>query len=101
MATMKKRIVLRTIARKEYDEAGDWYEARRRGLGVSFTEAVELVLDQIATQPDFYAIVQDDTREAVVRGFPYCVYYCEEVTQVIVFAVFHTSRDPAVWQSGT
>ena len=98
---MKKRIVLRSIARKEYDEAGDWYEARRRGLGVSFTEAVEVVLDQIATQPDFYAIVQDDTREALVRGFPYCVYFREEASEVIVLAVFHTSRDPAVWQSRT
>ena len=66
---------------------------------MSFTEAIELVLDQIATQPDFYAIVQDDTREALVRGFPYCVYFREEPTQVIVLAVFHTSRDPSIWQS--
>ena len=35
----------------------------------------------------------------LVIGFPYCVYYREEPGRVLVLAVFHTSRDPTVWQS--
>jgi hypothetical protein len=34
-----------------------------------------------------------------VRGFPYCVYYREESSLVRVLSVFHTSRDPSIWQS--
>jgi toxin ParE1/3/4 len=63
-----------------------------------FTAAVELVFDRIAAQPNFYAAVFDDVREALVPEFPYCVYYREEPAQVLVLSVFHTSRDPAVWQ---
>jgi plasmid stabilization system protein ParE len=40
-----------------------------------------------------------DVRKAVVNGFPYCLYYREEPSQVRVLAVFHTSRDPSIWQS--
>ncbi len=86
-------------ARVEFDEAGDWYEARRPGLGVSFAVAAQTVLEQIGAQPSFYAIVEDDIRVAPVRGFPYCVYYREEPLQIVVLAVFHMSRDPAIWQS--
>jgi toxin ParE1/3/4 len=56
------------------------------------------VLERIATQPDFYAVAWNGVREALVPGFPYCVYYREEAGQVLVLAVFHSSRDPSIWQ---
>ena len=40
-----------------------------------------------------------NVRRGVVRGYPYCIYYREEPTQVRVLSVFHTSRDPTIWQS--
>jgi plasmid stabilization system protein ParE len=51
-----------------------------------------------AAQPDFYALAWNGMREGLVSGFPYCVYH-EGQERVIVLAVFHTARDPAVWQS--
>jgi plasmid stabilization system protein ParE len=59
------------------------------------------VLDRIAEQPDFYAQVFEDVREALVSGYPYAVYYRVEAGQVIVLAVFHTARDPSIWQNRT
>lgn len=94
-------IVFRAGARVEFDDAGDWYEARRPGLGATFAAAVQAVLDQIAAQPDFYAVAEGDTREAPVRGYPYCMYYRSEPGQVVVLAVFHTSRDPSIWRART
>ena len=91
-------VVFRRAARAEFDDAADWYEARRAGLGADFTAAVQQVLDRIAAQPGFYAQVYGDVREALVPGFPYCVYYREEPGQVVVLSVFHTARDPSVWQ---
>jgi plasmid stabilization system protein ParE len=92
-------VVFRRAARAEFDDAADWYEARRPGLGAAFTAAVQRVLDRIAAQPDFYAAVWNGVREALVPGFPYCVYYREEPGQVLVLSVFHTARDPSIWQS--
>ncbi|HEV3025350.1 MAG TPA: type II toxin-antitoxin system RelE/ParE family toxin [Pirellulales bacterium] len=95
---MSLAIVFRREARLEFDEAADWYEQRRAGLGARFVEAVQHVLNQAAANPQRYGIVDDDLREGVVRGFPFCVYYREEAGQIVVFAVFHSSRDPSIWR---
>ena len=34
-----------------------------------------------------------------MTGYPYCVYYRIEEDRVLVLAVFHTARDPAIWQN--
>jgi plasmid stabilization system protein ParE len=60
---------------------------------------VQVVPDRVAGLPQLHAAVFGDVRKAVVKGFPYCVYYREEPAQVRVLAVFHTSRDPNIWQS--
>lgn len=95
---MSLPVGFRRAARAEFDDAVDWYEQRRAGLGAAFTAAVQRVLDQIASQPDLYPQVYQDVREALVSGYPYCVYYREEPGQVVVLSVYHTARDPSIWQ---
>jgi toxin ParE1/3/4 len=91
-------VVLRADAQDEADEAAHWYERRQAGVGADFLDELQRVLDTIAAQPDRYPIAQDDTREAPLGRFPYCVYYRERPGRVVVTAVFHTSRDPSNWQ---
>jgi plasmid stabilization system protein ParE len=95
---MSLPIVFHRAARNEFDEAADWYDQRRPGRGTKFTAAVREVLTRIAEQPEFYAVVFEDVREALVSGYPYCVYYRIEEGQAIIAAVFHTARDPSIWQ---
>ena len=99
MGNVTRPIVLRRAARAEFLDAGDWYEARRTGLGAAYKKAVQKVLDRIAEQPEFYPVVWEDVREALVPRFTYCVYYLPEETRIVVLAIMHTARDPAVWQS--
>ena len=96
---MSLPVVLRRAARAEYDKAGDWYERKRAGLGAAFTAAVQKVFDQISARPQLYRVVLRDVRMAVVQGLPYCVFYRERRSAIVVLAVFHTSRDPSIWQS--
>lgn len=42
---MSLPVVLRPEARVEFDEAFDWYEQRRLGLGVDFVAQVQEVFD--------------------------------------------------------
>ena len=95
---MSTLIVLRRVAREEFDDAADWYEARQPGLGSQFVAAVQVVFDRISANPRLHAVVRRDIRKAVVVGFPYSVYYREQQRRVVVVAVFHSSRDPAIWQ---
>ncbi len=96
---MNRPVVFRRQARLEYGEAADWYEDRRAGLGAKFTDAVQEVLDSASVNPSRHPRVFDEVREGLVQGFPYCVYYREERGNLLVIGVFHTSRDPSIWQS--
>jgi plasmid stabilization system protein ParE len=86
-------------ARAEFDNDADRYERQQAGLGVDFVAKVGDVLRRIAANPRLHAVVYQDVRKAVVKRFPYVVLYHEEPGEVIVIAVFHTSRDPSVWQA--
>jgi plasmid stabilization system protein ParE len=45
---MNLPIVLRDEARAEFDEAFDWYEAKRAGLALEFVAEIQKVFDRIA-----------------------------------------------------
>lgn len=94
---MNLPLVLRAAARREFDEAAVWYEDQRSGLGSDFVDRVQNVLDKIAQQPDRYPVVSGDVREAPVSRFPYAIYYRAKADRVVILAVFHCSRDPAIW----
>lgn len=96
---MNLPVILRRQARREFDEAADWYEAHRVGLGAKLTDAVQQVFDAASANPRRYPRAFGEVREGVVHGFPYCVYYQEEAGSIVVIAVFHMSRDPSIWQS--
>lgn len=96
---MSLTVDLRRIARTELDHACAWYEDRREGLGIRFRVRVERTLDQIASHPLHYAEVEEGIREARVPRFPYCIYFAIEGERIVVYSVFHTSRDPEEWRS--
>lgn len=93
------RVRLLPEARAEFDAAGDYYEAQRSGLGKDFVAKVRAVFQRIRANPRLHAVVYRDVRKALVERFPFIVLYREAGSEVIVVSVFHTSRDPAAWQS--
>jgi plasmid stabilization system protein ParE len=95
---MSLPVVLTPEAQADYDEAYDWYESRQPGQGDIFAAKVQDVLDRIAANPRMHAKVFQEVRKATVTKRPYIVLYIPEATRVTVISVFHTSRDPSVWQ---
>lgn len=96
---MSLPVVLRAEAEREFDEAFDWYEGQKAGLGVEFAEAVQVVYDRIAANPLLHQVVFADVRRGLVRRFPYAILYRPHADRVEVLAVFHHKRNPAVWQA--
>ena len=95
---MSLPVVLRDEAQAEFDDAFDYYEGQQPGLGVDFMVRVQQVFDRISANPRMHRVVLGDIRKAIVTRFPYCVFYRPDPGRVEVIAVFHTSRDPAIWQ---
>jgi plasmid stabilization system protein ParE len=96
---MSLPVIVNVLAQAELEEARDYYEALRPGLGGDFLARVQDALDLIHQFPQMHAIVHADLREARIRRFPYAIYYRVTATQSTVVAVHHTSRDPSGWQS--
>ncbi len=96
---MSLPVVLRVEAEQEFDEAFDWYDAQKAGLGAEFAEEVQRVFDRIAANPLIHQTVFSDIRRGVVRRFPYTVLYRVHADRVEILAVFHSRRDPSVWQA--
>jgi hypothetical protein len=54
---MSRTLVLRRVARREFDEATDWYDRQRAGLGADFIGEVNRVFEDIQNQPELHAVV--------------------------------------------
>jgi plasmid stabilization system protein ParE len=92
---MKRRLVLRRVAEKEFDDSIAWYESRREGLGREFRPAIEQYFDRIADNPKRFPKIRGEVRRAVIlRRFPFVIHFLIEAERIVVLSVFHTSREP-------
>lgn len=95
---MTLRILFRRAAKSEFEDAAARYNEQRPGLGEEFTIEIEQAVASAAAAPEHYPIVFGDIRRAVARRFPYCIYFRVRRDSIVVLAVFHGRRNPAIWQ---
>jgi plasmid stabilization system protein ParE len=95
---MSISVSFRRSARAEFIEAAAWYESERQDLGVEFIAEIERCVPAAAERPMSYSAVYKDIRRVVAKRFPFSVYFRAEAHRIVVLAVFHGSRDTAIWQ---
>ena len=91
---------LTTAAEVDFDDAIDWYRKNAGNVIVHrFIEAVQTALLKIQTDPKTYQIVLgEDVRRLQPAKFPYIIHYRIQERRILILSIFHTSRDPIVWQ---
>jgi len=92
-------VIIRPAAAADIDEAFLWYERQRPGLGEEFLTALETVRDNIAVHPNMYPVTHRDIRRALLRRFPYGLFYRVYDDMIVVVACMHAKRDPSRWRS--
>ncbi len=95
---MAIELILTPETEEDLAAAYDWYEACRPGLGEDFLSCVDAAFHVILRQPNSFPIAKDEFRRYLVRRFPYQIFYESDDSAVTIYGVFHTSRDPKVWQ---
>lgn len=87
-------IIFHKKARIEIDEAIDWYEEQKEGLGVDFVIAVDAYVLKIQETPNYYSYRKGNYRGIKMETFPYTiVYQVFPRKQIIhVCSVHHNSR---------
>ena len=79
-------------------EAFGWYEERKAGLGYEFLAEARSVFRQVEENPLQYSGIHGKVRRALIRRFPYKVFYLFEGEKVEVIGIIHAKRDPQFWQ---
>jgi len=80
----------------DVEAAFAWYENKRLGLGQEFLAELRAAYDRLAEGPYRYPVLRGEIRRALLKRFPYGVYFA--VQGEVVVAVLHAGRDPAEWQ---
>jgi len=80
----------------ELEKIRDYYEQKSNGLGDRFVDELEQQIFLIAAMPSRWQIVRGDVRRALMRRFPYVIYFRNlEVGTIRVTVVKHMKRHPA------
>lgn len=92
-------VIISTEAEADLTQAYTWYEKQVEGLGGEFLLCVDACIQNIARSPRIYQKVHKNIRRALIRRFPYGIFFIEQPDHIRIIAVFHASRDPLTWQS--
>lgn len=87
------QLVVRPAA-ADLEHAFLWYEQQRTGLGHEFLAAAKVAFEKILSNPAGYPVVHRSTQRALVRRFPYGVYFRVYPEAIVVVACMHGRRDP-------
>ena len=91
---MSYEVHVRRAAELDIAEAQAWYESQRDGLGSEFRSEVSRVIEHLAETPLMHQTLYRDVRRAIVRRFPYLIWYRSTAETVIILACTYGGRDP-------
>jgi len=66
-------------------------------LGDEFLRCVDACILSIRRNPELYELAHETYRRALLRRFPYAVFYEVLEGSITVYSVFHCSQDPQKW----
>ncbi len=85
-------------ARDEFEEAVEFYDHHRAGLGDEFEQEVESTIRRILDHPKAWNPLSLRARCCRTRRFPYGVIYQVRDDQILIVAIMHLKRKPNYWK---
>jgi plasmid stabilization system protein ParE len=75
--------------------------AKAPGVGFRVLKVIEEAVTAIQRAPQLHPVIHRNTRSALLRRFPYGIYYRVYADVIVVVACMHGRRNPRRWQSRT
>ena len=98
VGTQEVNLRLTPAAEGEIESVLAWYRRQGHELGDQFLLALDQCLESIERHPLAYTKVHGETRRALFRRFPYCIFYIASEHEIVVLACLHGHRDPEIWK---
>ena len=96
---MSYSLSIRKEAEADIAEAYQYYESCRENLGSEFILCIEESISRIKNNPRQYKTIHKNVHRALVRKFPYGIYYVLINEQIVILGVLHARKNPKHWQS--
>jgi plasmid stabilization system protein ParE len=94
-----KQVIVRPAAAADIEDAYQWYEVQRPGLGEG---ALSVTRNRVLEQPEAFPVLHRNTRRALIpQRFPYGLFYRVYGDTIVIVACLHAKRDPRRWQRRT
>jgi len=93
-----RRLTILPQAELDVSDAAAWYEEQRAGLGDEFLDELDSILRRVIKDPLQFPKIKKQIRRALLRRFPYSVYFGLSKETVELIAVLHQRRDPRAWE---
>ena len=91
---MAYTIAVKPGAEEDIEHIYNWYEDQKEGLGAEFLAELVFYYKKLEQQPAVFGKINKTYRQAVLRRFPYIIVFEVSKSEVIIYAVFHKSRNP-------
>jgi len=91
------RVTYHRLARRELNEAAQYYESESPGLGAAFLDEVERCTQAIVNFPEAGLLITKTIRRRLLLRFPYALLYSMRPDRVRVLAVMNLKRRPMYW----
>jgi plasmid stabilization system protein ParE len=97
---MTLRSHVKPRAKADLLSAARWYDEQEPDLNLGlelleeFTEALEVICEN----PLLFAPFEGSVRRALLKRFPYAIYYEPEPKRVVILAFMHMKQHPDAWR---
>ena len=97
MKTKQFNIEISEEAEIDFDKSYEYYFEGSIKVADTFFRTINYSLENIRQNPFSFPIVYKIIRKYLVKKFPFVIYYQIEDSTIKVIAIFHTSRNPEIW----
>jgi len=91
------RVTFNEIAKRELNDAVQYYEQEQAGLGAAFITEVERCVRALVEFPRSSPVVLGSVRRRLCSRFPYGVLYTVTESEIRILAVMNLRRRPGYW----
>lgn len=91
---MVYKLGIKPGAEDDIEVAYNWYEDQKTGLGEEFLAELMGYYKKLENTPSAFGKLKRNYRQVALKRFPYVIVFEIIKKEVIIYAVFHTSRNP-------
>lgn len=85
-------VEVRLSAQIEAEDAIEFYEGRRKGLGAELRSAIEMTIEGICSHPHSGREFIPGVRRVLVPKFKHRVFYVVESDRIVVIGIYHPAQ---------